>query len=90
MVASEHTEVIEERRRLIYTEVIDYENSYQDVSIDGDGHAQDEEDKSGSGEAGVSTGVAEVGVKEVEYVQQAVKYSSLSSYIFKNPSLLVK
>ena len=90
MVASEHTEVIEERRRLIYTEVIDYENSYQDVSIDGDGHAQDEEDKIGSGEAGVSTGVAEVGVKEVEYVQQAVKCSCLSSYIFKNPSLLVK
>ena len=90
MVASEHTEVIEERRRLIYTEVIDYENSYQDVSIDGDGHAQDEEDNSGLGEAGVSTGVAEVGVKEVEYVQQAVKCSCLSSYIFKNPSLLVK
>ena len=51
MVASEHTEVIEGRRQLIATDVIDPEEAAEYVSIDDDGDYLDEEDESGLGEA---------------------------------------
>ena len=77
MVESENREVIKGRRRLIDTDVIDSEKADQDGSIDNDGVASDEEDASGSGQAGVKTGVTQSGTEEVEEVQLVVKYSSL-------------
>ena len=59
MVASEHPEVIEGRRRLIATDVLDSEEAAEDGSIDNNGAASDEEDESGSGEAGMKTGVTQ-------------------------------
>ena len=47
MVASEHPEVIEGRRQLIATDILDFEEASGDDSIDNDGSALDEEDKSG-------------------------------------------
>ena len=90
MVASEHPEVIEWRRRLIATEILDPEDAAEDGSIDDSGDTSDEQDASGLGESCVSTGVTEVGTKEVEEAQKAVKYSSLSSFILKPPSLLAQ
>ena len=90
MVESEHTEVIEGRRRLIATDIPDTEEVAEDGSIDDDGAALDEYDASGSGEAGVSTGVTEVGTKEAEEVHQAVKYSSIYSFMLKPTSLLTQ
>ena len=87
MVASEHPEVIEGRQQLIVTEVLDSEEAAEYGSIDDDGDYLDENGESGLEEAGVSTGVTEVGTKDVEEVQQAVKYLSLSSYVLKPPSL---
>ena len=60
MVASENTEVIEGRQRLICTDVLDLDETYEDVSIDDDGYASDEEDGSVSVEAVVSTGVTKL------------------------------
>ena len=48
----------------------------------------DEEDVSGLVEAGVITGVTDVGTKEVKEVQETVKYSSPLSYTLK-PSYLL-
>ena len=48
MVASEHPEVIEGRRRLIVTDFIDPRDPDMDGSIDDDGDDLDEEDRSGS------------------------------------------
>ena len=73
MVFSKHPEVIEGRRRLISTDVIDPEESSEDGSIDDDGADSDEEDESGSGDADVSTGVTESRTEEVGEFQQAVK-----------------
>ena len=42
-------------------DIIDPEEAYEYVSIDDNSAALDEEDYSGPGEAGVSTGVTEVG-----------------------------
>ena len=75
---------------MIVTDVLEPEEAYEYVSIDDDGDALDEWDGSGSGEAGLITGVTELGTKEVEEVQQAVKYSSISSYMSKPPSLLTQ
>ena len=83
MVVSEHPEVIGGRRRLIDMDIPDSE----DGSIDDDGDDLDEEDESCSREAGARTGVTEVFKKDTEEVQWAVKYSSLSSYMLKTPSL---
>ena len=69
-------------------DVIDPEEAAEYVSIDDDGDYLDENGESGLEEAGVSTGVTEVGTKDVEEVQQAVKYLSLSSYVLRPPSLL--
>ena len=66
MFVSDHTEVIDERQRLITTGVLDPEEAYEDDYIDDDGADLDEEDKSGLLEAGVSTVVTEVRTKEVE------------------------
>ena len=41
MVVSENTEVIEGRRWLVATDVIDSEEVYEDGSIDNDGAASD-------------------------------------------------
>ena len=61
MVASEHPEVIDWRRWLIATDVIDSEEVYEDGSIDNDGADLDEEDDSGLGEVGLITGVTKSG-----------------------------
>ena len=60
MVAGEHNKVIEVRRRLIYTEVIDPEEVAEDGSIDYDSAASDEQDGSGLVQAYVITGVLEL------------------------------
>ena len=62
---------------MIATDIIEPNYAAEDGSIDDDGADLYGEDDSGLGEAGVSTGVSEVGTKNVEEVQQAVKYSSL-------------
>ena len=90
MVASENPDVVEGRRRLIATDVLEYEYESKDGSIDNYGADSDEEDKSGSGEAGVRTGATQSGTEEVEEVQQDVKYSSIFSYLLKPPSYLTK
>ena len=90
MVASEHPEVIEGRRQLIATDVIDSEEEDEDGYIDNYSAASDEEDDIGLGEAGVRTGVAQSGTEEVEEVHWVLKYSSLSSYMLKTPSLLTR
>ena len=54
---------------MIYTEVLDPEEAAKDFSIDDYGDDLDEEDESGSVEAGAITGVTEVGKKDVEEVQ---------------------
>ena len=56
--------------------------------VDDDGDALDEEDVSGTGEADVSTGVTESETKEVEEVQQYVKYASILSYMLKTSFLM--
>ena len=61
MVASENPEVIEGRRRLIATDVLDSEEAAEDGFIDNNGAASDEEDESGSGEVGMRTGVTQSG-----------------------------
>ena len=61
MVSSEHPEVIEGRQRLIATDVLDFEEADEDVSIDTYGAALDEEDESGSGGTGGRTGVTQSG-----------------------------
>ena len=72
MVASEHTEVIEGRRRLISMDVLDSEEAAEDVSIDNYGAASDEEDESGSREAGARTGSTQSGTEDVEEAQWVV------------------
>ena len=59
MVTGEHPEVSEGRRRLINTDVFEYEEADEYGSIDNDGDASDEEDVSGFGDAGVRTGVTQ-------------------------------
>ena len=87
MVVSEHNEAIEGRVPFISTEIIDPEKAAEGSSIDNDGASLDEEDENGLQEAGVRTGVPELGTKEVEEVHQIVKYFSLLSYMMKSPSL---
>ena len=53
MVAKEHPEVIEGRRRLIAVDVLESEEAAEDTSINHDGAASDEEGGSGL----VGTGV---------------------------------
>ena len=59
VVASEHYEVIEGRRRLIATDVLESEVAAEDDSIDNYGASLDEDGESGLGEAGVRTGVTQ-------------------------------
>ena len=75
---------------MIATEVLNHEEAYEDGSIDNDGDTLDEEYGSSLVEAGVITGVTELGTKEAEEVHQAVKYSSISSCMLKPPSLLTQ
>ena len=65
MVASELTEVIDGRQRLIDMDVIDSEKADEDGSIDNDGDDLDEEDEIGLVEAGVRTVVTQSGTEEV-------------------------
>ena len=59
MVASENPEMIEGRRRLIATDVLESEVAAEDDSIDNYGASLDEDGESGLGEAGVRTGVTQ-------------------------------
>ena len=61
MVAIEHPEFIEERRWFIAMGVNGPDDVYENGSIDGGGVYSGEYDDSGSGEAGVFTGVIGVG-----------------------------
>ena len=88
MIANEHSEVIEVGQLLIATEVLDPEQADQDISIIHYGDLLDEDDDSGLGQAGVRTYVAELVTKEVVEAHQAVKYSSLLSFMLKYTSLL--
>ena len=90
MVVSEHTKVIEEMWRLIDTDILDPDEASEDGSIYNDGDALYKEDGSGSGEAGMITGVTQSVTEEAEEVQRFVKYSSLLSYILKPTSLLTQ
>ena len=59
MVASEHHEVIDGRRWLIATDVLESEEADEDCSIYNDGAVLDEENESGFVEAGLRTGVTQ-------------------------------
>ena len=72
MVAKEHPEVIEVRWRIIAIDVLDSEEAAEGASIVHDDVDFDEEDVSGLLGAGVT--------EEVQDMQNALKYSSLSSY----------
>ena len=80
MVANDHLEVIEGRRRLIVVDVLDSEEAAEDASIVHDDAAFDEEDGSGL--------VGSVVTEEVQDMQKALKYSSLLSCMLK-PSKLI-
>ena len=58
--------------------------------VDCDCYVSDEEDESGLGEAGLSTGVTESGTKEAEEVQWTVQSASILSYMLKPPSFLTQ
>ena len=90
MVASEHPDMIEGRRRLIATYILESDEAADDGSIDNDGADQDEEYNSGLGETGVRTCVTKSETEEGEDMQRVMKYSYLSSYIFKPPSLITQ
>ena len=60
MVESEHLEVIEGRRWLVFTDVLDPDEVAEDDYIDDYGDDFYEEDESGLGDADDSTGVTEV------------------------------
>ena len=66
MFAIEHPEVIERRRQLIATHVIDSEKEVQYGSIDNGGDDLDKEYDMGLGKAGVRTGVNQSGTQEME------------------------
>ena len=63
--ASENPEVIERGWRLIDTDSLESDEAAEDGSIDNYGTALGEEDESGSGEAGLRTGVTQSGTEEV-------------------------
>ena len=63
MVAIEHPEVIEGRRMLIATDLLDSEEAAEYGSIDNDGAALDEEYDSGSGETGVCLSICRSGLR---------------------------
>ena len=80
MVAKDHPEVIERRRRLIYVDALDSDEVAEDASIVHVDADFDEEDESSLVGAGVT--------EEVQDMQNALNSSSLSSYILKTSSLL--
>ena len=59
IVVIEYPEVVEGRRWLIHTDVLDSEEAAEDGSIDNYGASLDEDGESGLGEAGVRTGVTQ-------------------------------
>ena len=63
-------------------DVIEPDEASQDYVVDDNNNASDQEDEGGSGEAGVITYVTAEKTKEVKYLQQAVKATSLLSYMF--------
>ena len=88
MIANEQSQVIEVGQLLISTKVLDPQQLDQDGSIDEYGDSLD--DDSVLGQAGVRTNVTEVVTKEVVEAHQAVKYSSLLSFMLKYTSLLTQ
>ena len=82
MVATEHPEVIEGRRRLITVDVIDSEEEAEDASIVHDDAALDEEGGSGLVGAGVT--------EESRDIHNYLKSSSLLSYMLKPSKLLTQ
>ena len=82
--------MIKGKRWLIATEILECEEAAEDGSVDNYVSDLDEEDDSGLVEVGLITGIIEAGTKEVEEVHQAVKFSSLFSYIMKPTSLLTQ
>ena len=70
MVASEHRKVIELRRRFLDTDVIDYEEVYEDASIDNGCADLYEEVESGPGEGCVIAVVPQSGIEEVKEIKQ--------------------
>ena len=69
MVAKDHPEVIEGRRRLIDVDVLDSEEAAEDASIVHDDAAEIEEDGSGLVGGGLTD--------EVQDIQKALNYSCL-------------
>ena len=69
MVAKDHPEVIEGRRRLIAVDVLDSEEAAEDASIVHDDVAEIEEDGSGL--------VGGILTEEVQDMQKDLKYSSI-------------
>ena len=82
MLAKDHPEVIEERRRLIAVDVLDSEEAAEDVSIVHDDAAFGEE--GGGGLVGADV------TEQVLYMQKALKYSSIFSYMLKPSKLLTQ
>ena len=82
MVAKEHPEAIEGRRRLIAVDVLDSEEAAVDAFIVHDDATFDEEDVRSL----LGVGVTE----EVQYMQKALKPSSLLSYMLKPSKLLTQ
>ena len=82
MVAKDHPEVIEGRRRLVSVDILDSEEAAEDASIFRYDAAFDEED--GSGLVGACV------TQEVRDMQKALKSSSLSSYMLKPSKLLTQ
>ena len=82
MVAKEHPEVIEERRRLIALDVLDSEEAYEDDFIDHYDAALDEEDGGGLVGAGVT--------EEVGDMQKSLNYSYPSYFMLKTYHLLTQ
>ena len=82
MVAKEHPELIEGRRRLIAVDVLDSEEESEDASIVHDDAALDKEDGSGLVGAGVT--------EEVGDMQKALKSSFILSCMLKPSKLLTQ
>ena len=90
MVTRKHTKVIEGRRLFNSTGVHEPDETAKDGVIDNYGCDQDEQDESGSGDVGVTTGVSESETNEVEEVHHSLKYPSILTYMLKHPSFITQ
>ena len=80
MLAKKHHQLINERQQLLAVDVLESEEAAQDASINHDGAVTDEQ--YGRGLLGAYI------IEEVEDIQKAIKYFSLSSYMLKPSHLL--